>query len=136
MSMEQLAEGRVRKPARGHKKGVKLSKEHKDAETATQLMKFLKSVALRRRNKVVDASRIAAAKAALPFLIPTLQSVEQTVNDTRAGLDASQLLAQIKAMLSTNQALAEEIREHLNQLEAAQQQPQIPLVPDDSVVSH
>lgn len=115
MQAAELLHDRVRRPHKGGKKGTKLSKEHKDRDAAAQLMNFLKSTALRARNKKqVDPVRIAAAKAALPFLIPTLQSIEQTVHDQRDKMAPTDLLNQIKGMLASNPGLLAQLRDELN----------------------
>lgn len=78
---------------------IKHDEKTKEKIRATQLVNFLSSAALRaKKGKPVDANRIAAAKAVLPFLRPALQSVEQTIVDERDKQDPAELEAKLRAL--------------------------------------
>lgn len=95
--------------ARLHK--IQHDQRTKDGIRATQYLKFLESVALGKKRKLSPqtATRIAAAKVALPFLIPTLQSVEATVHDERDNADPMALYSQMIAALAANPALLDRL---------------------------
>ncbi len=89
---------------------------------ASQLLNFLASAALRaKKGKPVDPVRVAAAKAALPFLMPTLASVEQTIVDDRDKADAGQLAARLAALFNEKPGLFEQVMALKNDANAQQQ---------------
>lgn len=89
---------------------IKHDEKTKDKIRASQLLNFLANAALRaRKGKPVDPVRVAAAKAALPFLLPTLSSIEQTVHDERDTADPNVIAARLAALFNEKPELFEQV---------------------------
>jgi hypothetical protein len=79
----------------------------KDKIAASQILKFLTEHTLTGKSTKRTESRIAAAKAALPFLRPALSAVEQTNIDPRDALTEEQILENISALLDAHPDLVQ-----------------------------
>ena len=87
------------------KNKIKHDEKTKEKIRASQLVNFLADAALKQNS--VDPVRVAAAKAVLPFLRPTLASVEQTNIDPRDAVDPGALLQQLQALIAEKPHLLE-----------------------------
>ena len=85
------------------KNKIKHDEATKDAIRASQLVNFLHKQALSGEDVKVDPAKVNAAKAVLPFLKPTLSSVEQTNHaPTR---NPEEIMNEIRAMLEAKPEL-------------------------------
>jgi hypothetical protein len=80
---------------------IKLDDDHKDSIRASQLLNILSNHATSKRGKL-SASRIAAARVALPFLRPALQSIEQTVHSADDLMSQEDLDFKFQALIDAN----------------------------------
>lgn len=102
------------------RKNLKHSDKTKDEIRGSQLVNLLLQHALTGayNGKSIDANRIAAARAALPFLKPVLQSVEQTIKNPMDEMTDEELFEQAKALILSNPALLGRIRSWLQLVDA------------------
>ena len=87
---------------------IELDEGHKDSIRATQLLNVLTKHANSKRGKL-DSTRIAAARAALPFLRPALSSIEQTVHNADDQLTEEQLMAKFQALIEAHPDLLQRL---------------------------
>ena len=92
----------------GHPRGKPLGKSHRDDVTATQLLNVLKKHAISKKSKM-GATRIAAARVALPFLIPSLSAVDQTLHSPDDELSEDQLIVKFQALIAANPDLLQRL---------------------------
>ncbi len=80
----------------------------KDSIRASQLLNLLSNHAQSKRSKL-DQTRIAAAKAALPFLRPALSSIEQTVHSADDLLTEDQLIDKFMTLAQAHPELLQRL---------------------------
>ena len=80
----------------------------RDAIRATQILNVLEKHATSKKGKLA-ASRIAAARAALPFLRPTLQAVEQTNVNQDDMLTDDQVFNKLAALVQAHPDLLQRL---------------------------
>lgn len=80
----------------------------KDAIRASQLLNVLINHSTSKTGKL-SASRIAAARAALPFLRPTLQAVEQTNVSPDDALTEDQIFNKLAALVQAHPDLLQRL---------------------------
>lgn len=78
-----------------------LERVESDAQAAARLLLVLQKHAHSKRGKL-SSTRIAAARAALPFLRPALQSIEQTVHNADDELTQDQIFAKFQALIEAH----------------------------------
>lgn len=83
----------------------------KDLIRGTQLVNLLTQYAEtgEYNGKPVDANRIAAARAALPFIRPALQSVEQTQVNDFDNMSEDEMLGLVNALITSNPGLIQKL---------------------------
>lgn len=96
----------------------------KDKIKGAQLINFLNEVAEtgKYRGNEVSPERITAARAALPFLRPTLASVEQTVIDEAATTSPEAMLSLLQGLSERYPSLAPLITAIAEEMRAETQQ--------------
>lgn len=96
----------------------------KDKIKGTQLINFLNEVAKTGKYQGMEVSpeRITAARAALPFLRPTLASVEQTVIDEAATTSPEAMLSLLQGLSERYPSLAPLITAIAEEMRAETQQ--------------
>ena len=87
---------------------LRLDDKHKDDIAATQLLKILKTHAVSKSGKL-SSSRIAAARVALPFLIPTLSSVDSTLHTPDDELSEDQLIEKFQGLIAARPDLLQRL---------------------------
>lgn len=89
------------------RKNTTHAEKTKDEIRGTQLINLLSQFANTGlyNGKPVDSNRIAAARAALPFLRPTLQAVEQTNVSQTDKMSEEELLGMATALISSHPEL-------------------------------
>ena len=82
-----------------------------DRRKGSALVNFLTSLAETGtfNGEKVHPDRIAAARAALPFLRPALASIEQVTIDARDAKDPAELARELAGILESNPALWDEV---------------------------
>jgi hypothetical protein len=79
-----------------------------DAIKASQLINVLNNHAIGKLETLSD-SRIAAARAALPYLRPALSAIEQTVHNADDTLTEEQLIDKFQAVIADNPGLLQRL---------------------------
>lgn len=89
------------------RKNTAHAEKTKDEIRGTQLVNLLSQYANTGlyNGKPVDSNRIAAARAALPFLRPTLQAVEQTTVNQTDKMSEEELLGLAQALITSHPEL-------------------------------
>lgn len=115
------------------KNKIKHDEKTKEAIRASQLVNFLADAALKdKQGKKVDPTRVAAAKAVLPFLRPQLSAVEQTNVEPRDQLKDDEILARLQALVIEKPHLLDQ----LNALRSATNTPSPQVSSEDKRVTH
>lgn len=93
------------------RKNLKHSDKTKDDIRGSQLVNLLTQHALtgEYNGHSVDSNRIAAARAALPFLRPALQAVEQTTVSETDKMSQEELLSLAQALITSHPELISQL---------------------------